>query len=135
MSNVAIEGNFYTTPIPDIAASTVDSTASDVVPVPRGATFCKVAGRCTVPTVDADADAAFTILKKMRGQTVFSSIDNGAVHRTGQGASTANGIPSNIDCDQVEELQVAQVQNTNGADEITTVSLPFTFIFLPDATQ
>ena len=137
MTNVAVEGDFYTTvpPIPSIALSTIDTTVSDVITVPNNAKFCKVAGKFTSASPDADADGAYTIAKRMIGNALFSSLDNSSVHRTGQGAATSDGMPSNIDCDGVAELKVLQVENTNGAGAITTVSLPFRFVFDVGATQ
>jgi len=135
MANVADQGDFYSTPIANIAASTLDTTVSDVIPVPAGATECKVGGRATVAVPDDDADVAYTIVKKLKGQTVFSSTDNGSVHRTGQGASAANGNPSNIDCSNVIEMKVVTVQNTNSGGAITNVSLPFSFVTPPGGLQ
>lgn len=137
MSNVAVEGDFYTTvpPIPTIASLATNSTVSDVITVPNNAKFCKVAGKLTAATPDADADAAYTIAKRMIGNALFSSLDNSSTHRTGQGAAASEGMPSNIDCDGVAELKVLQVENTNGVGAITTVSLPFRFVFDVGATQ
>ncbi len=137
MASREIEGDFYTTvpPIPSIALSTINTTVSDVIPVPVGATFCKVAGKFTSASPDEDADGAYTIAKRMIGETDFSSLDNSSTHRTGQGAATSRGMLSNIDCDGAEELKVLQVENTNGAGAITVVSLPFRFVFPPEAHQ